>query len=209
MTIARHDLSMVESLIWSATGITVGAVLGVVALKAHERELHSNSDRTAAADILGWQYDRLDAGFTVSGRHVGRPWELIVSEIDAARWTTFTLGAPDIDRALCLILQSSVNHAIPQGLSPVSTGQPKFLKHHQIYSADPEHAARIVDDEVQQLLLRWPGNWPWLSQKLNHLCVWVCPHGIRVSVNRPLQQWAQIQHLVLIGQTLALRNGLV
>jgi hypothetical protein len=200
---------MVETLIWSATGLTVGAGLGVLAFKAHRREVDSNSDRSAAAAMLGWQYDRLDAGFTVSGRHVGRPWELIVSEIDAARWTTFTLGAPDIDRATCVVLQSTVDQAIPVHLSPASVGQPKFLRQHEVFAQDVDHAARMLDEGVQQLLLRWPGNWPWLAQQLNHLCVWICPHGIRVSVNRPLNQWAQLQHLVLIGQTLALRNGLV
>jgi hypothetical protein len=200
---------MVESLLWSATGLTVGAVLGMVAFKAHQREISDNSDRTEAALISGWQYDRLDAGFTVSGRHVGRPWELIVSEIDAARWTTFTLGAPDIDRATCVVLQTSVNQSVPKGLNRVLLGQPRFKRNHHVFTCDADHAQRILDDEVQSLLLRWPSSWPWLTQQLNHLCVWVCPHGIRVSVNRPLQQWTQLQHLVLIGQTLALRNGLV
>ncbi len=200
---------MVETLFWSATGISVGAILGVVAIKAHEHELHSNNDRTEAAHMLGWHYDRLDAGFTVSGRHVGRPWELIVSEIDAAHWTTFTLGAPDIDRATCVVLQSSVNHSIPQGLNPVSAGNPKFLRQHQVFAQDPEHARRILDESIQQLVMRWPGKWPWLTQQLNHLCIWICPHGIRVSINRPLKEWTQLQHLVSIGQSLALRNGLV
>jgi hypothetical protein len=214
---------MSETMIWSLAGLTLGAAASAVALRARRDSVHREMDRTAAAGLLGWEYQRLDAGFSIVGRHLGRCWEVVVSHDESARWTTFTFGAPDMDMAqvrvvrkgLPVIANRRVNSAQPamQPLTQQLIAGPDFQRRYDVLAAQAFDAQRIVTPELQDLILAWPGQnqmlTHWWMQHFNNFQMWVCPHGVRLSVERSLSNWPEIQHLVLLGQTVALRNGLL
>lgn len=200
---------MSETLIWSVASATVSAVAGSLVLRSRRNRAELETNRHEAARLLGWDYQPLDAGFALAGRELGRGWEVIVSDDDVARWSTFTLGAPDIDRAWVAVTQKGEHLMAPENLQVFVVGSPRFTKRHAVWGKDKDQVNRVIDSDIQELLLTWPGSSNWITLKNNPVTIWACPHGVRISVSRPLESWADIQHFVTLGQALALRSGFI
>ena len=209
MMFACNTTPMSETLIWSAAGMTIGAVASIVALRSRHINKLRESDRTQAGQLLGWDYQRLETGFMVAGRHLGRRWEVVVSEGDSARWTTLTFGAPDMDIAQLIIARRGHAQGVPEGLRWQVGGRVRFRRLYDVLAADEKMLERIISPEIEDLLLRWPAQNQWLTRHWNNTRIWVCPHGVRITTDRALTNWTELQHLVLLGQTVALRNGLL
>jgi hypothetical protein len=199
---------MSDTLLWSAAGVTLSAMAGTIALHSHQKKLGREVDRTEAARLLGWDYQPLDAGFTLVGRQIGRPWELVVSEVDSARWSTWTLGAPDIDRPIIVLSQRRAAQ-YQSHLTEQVFGSERLRKRFQLWCDDPHIAQQMIDAELEQLLLHWSSSNHWLGHHFSELTIWVCPHGVRITMNRALGQWPDLQQLVSLGLTVSLRSGIL
>ncbi len=199
---------MSDTLMWSAAGVTLSAMAGTIAFHTHQKKLGREVDRTEAARLLGWDYQPLDAGFNLVGRQIGRPWELVVSEVDSARWSTWTLGAPDIDRPILLLAQRRAQN-YQSHLALQQVGSERFNKRFELWCDDTQVAQQLVDTEIEQLLLQWPASGHWISQRFCELTVWVCPHGVRITMNRSLEQWPDLQQMVSLGLAISLRSGIL
>jgi hypothetical protein len=204
---------MSDTLLWSAAGATISAVAGGIALRRRQQRLDREYDRISSVRSFGWDYQPLDAGFTIVGRQLGRSWELIVSEAESARWSTLTIGAPDIDKPLVVLAQlpGSLGQAQAQerGLMLLAEGSPRFSRRFALLGQGDDRAKRLLDDALEDQLLNWPLPQSWIGARLSELTIWVCPQGVRISMSRPLLQWSEIQHLITLGQTISLRSGIL
>ena len=189
--------------------MTIGAMASLAALRSRRMNRLRDNDRTQAGRLLGWDYQRLETGFMVAGRHLGRGWEVVVSEGDSARWTTLTFGAPDMDLAQLVIARRGHATSVPDSLRWQVGGRVRFRRAFDVLAANEEMLERIISPELEDLLMRWPAQNQWIARHWNNVRVWVCPHGVRISADRALTNWTELQHLVLLGQTVALRNGLL
>jgi hypothetical protein len=200
---------MSEVLLWSIAGVSVGAAAAVVIREVRRGSVAGDQDRAAAARLLGWEFQRLHHGFCVTGSHHGRNWEAVVSHDDMARWTTLTFGAPDIDRAQAIIVSRWQSCQGPDALQPQSIGSAAFARRFELWALNEQEGLRVLDAPLEKLLLEGPSSGLTSSMLGTTFRAWICPHGVRVSIDRPLTRWPQLQHFVQIGHTLGARGGLI
>ncbi len=205
---------MSEPILWTVAGATVGAVAGSIALRKRRQRANEANDREAHAHLQGWNYQALDAGFAIAGRELGRNWEVVVSEDEVARWSTFTLGAPDIDRPSFVVCRRGALGSECVGLSHMAVGSDAFQSRFDVYAAHVCEAHRVIDELLQDMLMNWPckgqnNTSHWLTQRMTSITAWLSPHGVRILIDRPLNAWSELQHLIKLGHALALRGGIV
>jgi hypothetical protein len=204
---------MSDTLLWTVAGATVSAIAGSLAIHNRQRQATLENDRQEASRLLGWNYQALDSGFILQGRQIGRAWELVVSQDEVARWSTLTLGAPDVDRATLILKPRRSSLFVATNLPEIEVGSQRFTRRFAMFAADPSVAQAMLDAQLEEAMIQWPSTQgstgSWIAHKLSELTIWVCPLGVRIALNRPLNAWPELQHMVSLGQTVALRSGLV